>query len=89
LNQVIQNQRVGCGSSSEKVPDTIEEKWKANFKVFQKTDISCSNISKMVEFAMSLPGTSAPVERVVFNYGGGTFGLQKGVDFQYLLLNIC
>jgi hypothetical protein len=23
-----------------------------------------------------------------FNYGG-TFGLQKGVDFQYLLLNIC
>jgi hypothetical protein len=26
LNQVIQNQRVGCGSSSEKVPDIIEEK---------------------------------------------------------------
>jgi hypothetical protein len=68
LNQVIQNQRVGCGSSSEKVPDTIEEKWKAIFKVFQKTDISCSNISKMVEFPMSLPGTS-PVERVFFNYG--------------------
>jgi hypothetical protein len=52
LNQVIQNPRVGCGSSSEKVPDTIEEKWKAIFKVFQKTDISCCNISKMVEFAM-------------------------------------
>jgi glutathione peroxidase-family protein len=69
LNQVIQNQRVGCGSSSEKVPDTIEEKWKAIFKMFQNTDISCSNISKMVEFAMSLPGTSAPVERVFFNYG--------------------
>jgi hypothetical protein len=32
LNQVIQNQRVGCGSSSEKVPDTIEEKWKAILK---------------------------------------------------------
>jgi hypothetical protein len=56
--------------------------------MFQKTDISCSNISKMVEFAMSLPGTSAPVERVFFQFWG-TFGLQKGVDFQYLLLNIC
>jgi hypothetical protein len=83
LNQVIQNQRVGCGSSSEKVPDTIEEKWKAILKVFQKTDISCSNISKMVEFAMSLPGTSSPVERV-FSIMGNIW-----LDFQYLLLNIC
>jgi hypothetical protein len=41
----------------------------SNFKVFQKTDISCTNISKMVEFAMSLPGISAPGERVFFNYG--------------------
>jgi hypothetical protein len=29
-----------AGSSSEKVPDTIGVKWKAIFKVFQKTDIS-------------------------------------------------
>jgi hypothetical protein len=36
LNKVIQNQTVGCGSSSEKVPDTIEEKWQAIFKVFSK-----------------------------------------------------
>jgi hypothetical protein len=69
------------------VQDTIEEKWKAIFKVFQKTVISCCNISKMVEFAMSLPGTSAPVERDFHLWG--TFGLQKGVNFQYLLLNIC
>jgi hypothetical protein len=32
--------------------------------VFQKTDISHANVSKMVEFAMSLPGTSAPVQGV-------------------------
>jgi hypothetical protein len=61
LNKVIQNQKVRCGSSSENVPDTIEEKWQAIFKVFQKIDISCTNISKMVEFATSLSGTSAPV----------------------------
>jgi hypothetical protein len=30
LNKVIQNQTVGCGSSS------IEEKWQAIFKVFSK-----------------------------------------------------
>jgi hypothetical protein len=78
LNQVIQNQRVGCGSSSEKVPHTIEEKWKAIFKVFQKTDISCSNISKMGEFAMSLSGTSAPVERVFSIMGGEHLVCRKG-----------
>jgi hypothetical protein len=52
LNKVIQNQKVGCGSGSEKVPHTIEEKWQAIFKVFQKTDLSCTNICKMVEFAI-------------------------------------
>jgi hypothetical protein len=77
LNQVIQNQKVGCGSSSEKVPDTIEEKWKAIFNVFQKTDISCCNISKMVEFAMSLPGTSAPVERVFFQLWGHIWSAER------------
>jgi hypothetical protein len=66
-----------CGSSSEKVPDTIEEKWQAIFKVFQKTDISCTNISKMVEFAMSLPGTSAPVERV-FSVTGNIWSAERG-----------
>jgi hypothetical protein len=50
--------------NNNNVPYTIEEKWKTIFKVFKKTDISCCNISKMIEFAMSLPGTSAPVERV-------------------------
>jgi hypothetical protein len=87
LNQVIQNQRVSSGSSSEKVPDTIEEKWKAIFKVIQKTNISCSNIYKVVEFAMSLPGTSAPVERV-FSIMGNIWSAERG-RFQYLLLNIC
>ncbi|GFS97578.1 hypothetical protein NPIL_272521 [Nephila pilipes] len=53
LNQIIQNQSVCCSSSSEKVPSTIEEKRKVIFKVFQKTDISCYNISRMDEFAMS------------------------------------
>jgi hypothetical protein len=47
-----------------KVQDTIEDKWQAIFKVFQKTDISCTNISNVIEFAMSFPGTSAPGERV-------------------------
>jgi hypothetical protein len=78
LNQVIQNQRVGCGSSSEKIPDTIEEKWKAIFKVFQKTDISFCNISKMVEFAMSLRATSAPVERV-FSIMGNIWSAERGI----------
>jgi hypothetical protein len=77
LNKVIQNQKVGCGSSTEKVPHTIEEKWKAIFKVFQKTDIACTNISKMVEFPMSLPGTSAPVERV-FSIMGNIWPAERG-----------
>jgi hypothetical protein len=55
----------------------IEWKWQAIFKVFQKTDISCTNISKMVEFAMSLPGTSAPVERV-FSIMGNIWSAERG-----------
>jgi hypothetical protein len=47
------------------------------FKVFQKTDISCCNIYKMVEFAMSLPGTSAPVERV-FSIMGNIWSAERG-----------
>jgi hypothetical protein len=77
MNNVIQNQKVGCGSSSEKVPDTAEEKWQAIFEVFQKTDNSCTNISKMVEFATSLPGTSAPVERV-FSIMGNIWSAERG-----------
>jgi hypothetical protein len=46
--------------------------------VFQKTDISCSNISKMVEFAMSLPGTSAPVERVFSSIMGNIWSAERG-----------
>jgi hypothetical protein len=45
--------------------------------MFQKTDISCSNISKMVEFAMSFPGTSAPVERV-FSIMGNIWSAESG-----------
>jgi ribosomal protein L20 len=77
LNKVIQNQKVACGSSSEKVPDTIEEKWQAICKVFQKTEILCTNISKVVEFAMSLPGTSASVERV-FSVTGNIWSAERG-----------
>jgi hypothetical protein len=32
----------------------------------------------MVEFAMSLPGTSAPVERVFFNYGENIWSAERG-----------
>jgi hypothetical protein len=45
--------------------------------MFQKIDISCSNISKMVEFAMSLPGTSAPVDRV-FSIMGNIWSAERG-----------
>jgi hypothetical protein len=45
--------------------------------VFQKTDISSSNISKMVEFAISLPRTSAPVERG-FPIMGNIWSAERG-----------
>lgn len=57
------------------------------FKVFQKTTSHC-NISKLVEFEKPLLEKSAPVERIFFQLWG-TYGLQKGVGFQYLLLKIC
>ncbi|GFS39999.1 uncharacterized protein TNIN_249031, partial [Trichonephila inaurata madagascariensis] len=68
-DQIIQNKKEGCGSISEEVPDAIEETWKAILEMFQMIDMSCCNISKMVELSMPFPGTSAAVERILSNCG--------------------
>lgn len=41
-----------------------EEKWLRLFSHFNKNNIAAANLSKTVEYAFCLPGTSAPVERV-------------------------
>jgi len=43
---------------------SLEQKWVAMFKEFEKKRIRVSNFQKLVEFIFCLPRTSAPVERI-------------------------
>lgn len=42
----------------------LQDKWKQVFKDFSKSNVFFVNISKRVEFAICLSGTSAPAERI-------------------------
>lgn len=60
----------------EERPKT-QEKWKDIFETFSKNNVSFLNIFKIVEFAMCLPGTSAPVERI-FSMMGSIWTSESG-----------
>lgn len=48
----------------EETQVTSEVKWVEMFKNFSENSISVTNLKHVIEFIFSLPGTSAPVERV-------------------------
>lgn len=56
---------------------TTVEKWQSVFNVMKKTNISYTNLAKVVEFAMCLPGSSAPAERV-FSIMGNIWCAERG-----------
>jgi len=43
---------------------SLEQKWVQIFKKFEQKDIGIPNFRKLIECIFSLPGTSAPVERI-------------------------
>jgi hypothetical protein len=48
--------------NNSKIP--VQERWVEMFQHFQKNDIVYTNVSKIVQFGLCLPGTNAPTERV-------------------------
>lgn len=60
----------------EDTPKTCE-KWKQIFQAFERSNVSFTNIFKVVEFAMCLPGTSAPAERI-FSMMGSVWTAERG-----------
>lgn len=52
-------------------------KWKEIFDAFTGSHVSFMNIFKLVEFAMCLPGTSAPAERI-FSMMGSIWTAERG-----------
>lgn len=63
LCKILSKQKPEWDSLPEEKRPTTQDKWMTILDVFSKSNVF-TNIFKIVEFAMCLPGTSAPAKRV-------------------------
>ena len=59
----------------------VEDRWLQIFQNFTREKISYSNILKLVEFSLSLPGTNASIKRVFSLMNSFFFGRRKNTAF--------
>jgi len=64
LVQVLRHLKPKWASQQNELTSKMHEKWKEIFDAFFRSNVSFLNIFKIIEFAMCLPGTSAPAERI-------------------------
>lgn len=77
LIQVLSNLKPKWDSLPKEETPKTHEKWKQVFQVLSRSNVSFMNILKVVEFAMCLPGTSAPAERI-FSMMGSVWTAERG-----------
>lgn len=77
LTDVLKTLMPKWNSLPEEKKLTTVEKWQSVFDVLKKTNIAYNNLAKVVEFAMCLPGSSAPAERV-FSIMGNLWCAERG-----------
>lgn len=74
LIQILKNMKPEWDSFTQK---ETQDKWKEVFKAFLRSNVCFTNIFKLVEFTMCLPGTSAPAERI-FSMMGSVWTAERG-----------
>ncbi|CAG2057141.1 unnamed protein product, partial [Timema podura] len=77
LIQILKNMKPEWDSLPKDETPKTQEKWKQVFEAFSRSNVSFVNIFKIVEFAMCLPGTSAPAERI-FSMMGSVWTAERG-----------
>ncbi|KAE9529165.1 hypothetical protein AGLY_011961 [Aphis glycines] len=65
LVQVPRHLKPKWASQQNELTPKMHEKWKEIFDAFFRSNVSFLNIFKIIEFAMCLPGTSAPAEQLL------------------------
>lgn len=77
LVQVLRHLKPKWASQQNELTPKMHEKWKEIFDAFFRSNVSFLNIFKIIEFAMCLPGTSAPAERI-FSMMGSIWSAERG-----------
>lgn len=77
LVQVLRHLKPNWASQPKEFTPKMHEKWTKIFDAFFRSNVSFLNIFKIIEFAMCLPGTSAPAERI-FSMMGSIWSAERG-----------